>query len=317
MQIQERLIVPGLGVVILLSAFILGVPLVYKLLLGLLGLAAAGTYFAPHEVQVETRTAIAALGLIILLIVSSTAFWLTLLSFGAIAALQFQHRQALQRNPATIAWLSTVLKSAQARRSGRVYGGGNAGEEAGSVAAAGDGEGAQAPAQLGVSDLPAFVRMNPAGVGSAILGVIVLLSLFIPWVIFLVSYDQEVWGGVQEEWENMSYTLLAAADTLEMSQPRVLFGILLVLALLSISSIVLPRFVVAIVAVSGFLVTSFSWLYFLGEQLFAKHFFADFAPPGVGAATFPFLGVLLASVCFVVIFLLQLIPGLNRRRSRG
>ncbi len=54
MQIQERLIVPGLGVVTLLSAFMLDVPLVYKLLLGLLGLAATGTYFAPHAVQVET-----------------------------------------------------------------------------------------------------------------------------------------------------------------------------------------------------------------------------------------------------------------------
>lgn len=39
MQIQERLIVPGLGVVILLRLHILGVPLVYKLLLGLLGLS--------------------------------------------------------------------------------------------------------------------------------------------------------------------------------------------------------------------------------------------------------------------------------------
>ena len=116
MQIQERLIVPGLGIVILLSAFILGVPLVYQLLLGLLGLAAAGTYFAPSGVQVETRIAIAALGLIILLIVSSTAFWLTLLSFGAIAALQFPHRHTLQRQSATVTWLSTVLEAAQARR---------------------------------------------------------------------------------------------------------------------------------------------------------------------------------------------------------
>ena len=89
MQVQERLIVPGLGVVILLSAVILGAPLVYKLLLGVLGLAAAGTWFAPRQVQVETRIAISALGLVILLLVISTAFWLTLLSFGAIAALQF------------------------------------------------------------------------------------------------------------------------------------------------------------------------------------------------------------------------------------
>ncbi len=320
MQIQERLIVPGLGIVILLAAFILGVPLVYNLLLGLLGLAATGTYFAPHAVQVETRIAIAALGLVILLIISSTAFWLILLSFGAIAALQIPHRQTLQRSPATIAWLNALWERRSGAPASEATGGGT-GEEGGAigVATAGDGESAQAPAQppLDADALPGFVRMNVAGVGSAILGVVTLLSLFMPWVVFLVTYDQEVWGGMQEEWQNMSYTLLAAADTLEMAQPRVFFGILLVLALLSIASIVLPRFVVAIVAVAGFLVTSFSWLYFFGEQLFAKHFFADFVPPGVGALTFPFLGALLASVCFTVIFALQLIPGLNRRRSRG
>ena len=304
MQIQERLIVPGLGVVILLAAFILGVPLVYKLLLGLLGLAATGTYFTPHAVQVETRIAIAALGLIILLIISSTAFWLILLSFGAIAALQIPHRHTLQRSSATIAWLNTVLE----RRSGEAVGGG-AGEEAGAVAAAGDGESAQAPPSLGVDTLSGFVRLNVAGVGSAILGALVLLSLFIPWVIFMVTYN--------DEWENTSYTLLAAAETLEITQPRVFFGILLVLGLSSIASIVLPRAVSAIVAVAGLGVTSFSWVYFLGEQLFAKALFGDIAPPGVGAMTLPYLGALLATFCFMVIFLLQLIPGLNRSRGKG
>ncbi len=57
MQVQERLIVPGLGVVILLSVFLMGAPLMYLLLLGLLGLAAVGTYYVPHAVQVETRIA--------------------------------------------------------------------------------------------------------------------------------------------------------------------------------------------------------------------------------------------------------------------
>ena len=307
MQMQERLIVPGLGVVILLSAFILGVPLVYKLLLMLLGLGAAGTYFVPHAVQVETRIAIAALGLIILLIVSSTAFWLSLLAFGAIAALQVQHRHTLQRSPATIEWVNALLQ----RRSMAAREAAGGGEEA----AAGDGGSALIAASAG--DLPAFVRMNVAGIGSSVLGAIVLLSLFIPWVIFLVTYDQEVWGGMQEEWQSMSYTLLAAAGTLENNVPRVLFGILLVLSLSGIASIVLPRAVAALVAVAGFLVTSFSWLYFFGEQLFAKHFFADFVPPGVGAATIPYLGALLASLCFFVIFVLQLIPRLNKPRIKG
>ena len=307
MQMQERLIVPGLGVVILLSAFILGVPLVYKLLLMLLGLGAAGTYFVPHAVQVETRILIAVLGLLILLIITSTAFWLTLMAFGAIAALQVQHRHTLQRSPATIEWLNALLQRRSMAARERAAGGG---EEAA------DGDGASAPAAE-AGALPAFVRMNVAGIGSSVLGVLVLLSLFIPWVIFLVTYDQEVWGDVQEEWQSMSYTLLAAAGTLENNVPRVLFGILLVLSLPSIASIVLPRAVAAIVAVAGFLVTSFSWLYFFGEQVFAKHFFADFVPPGVGAGTIPYLGALLASFCFFVIFVLQLIPRLNKPRSKG
>ncbi len=299
MQMQERLIVPGLGVVILLSAFILGVPLVYKLLLMLLGLGAAGTYFVPHAVQVETRILIAVLGLIILLIITSTAFWLTLMAFGAIAALQVQHRHTLQRSPATIEWLNALLQRRSMATRERAAGGG---EETA------DGDGGSAPAAV-TSDLPAFVRMNVAGIGSSVLGVLVLLSLFIPWVIFLVTYD--------EEWESMSYTLLASADTLENTVPRVLFGILLVLSLPSIASIVLPRAVAAIVAVAGFLVTSFSWLYFFGEDVFTKAFFGDFVPSGVGAITFPFIGALLASVCFFVIFVLQLIPRLNKPRTKG
>ncbi len=305
MQLQERLIVPGLGVVILLSAFILGVPLVYKLLLMLLGLGAVGTYFVPHVVQVEMRILIAVLGLVILLIITSTAFWLTLMAFGAIAALQVQHRHTLQRSPATIEWLNALLQRRSMAAREAAGGGEEAAEGGGSALIAAD-----------AGDLPGFVRMNVAGIGSSVLGAIVLLSLFMPWVIFLVTYDQEVWGGVQEEWESMSYSLLAAAGTLENSVPRVLFGILLVLSLSGIASIVLPRAVAAIVAVAGFLVTSFSWLYFFGEQLFAKHFFADFVPPGVGAATLPFLGALLASLCFFVIFVLQLIPRLNKPRSK-
>lgn len=310
MQIQERLIVPGLGVVILLSAFILGVPLVYKLLLGLLGLAAAGTYFVPHAVQVETRIAIAALGLIILLIISSTAFWLTLLSFGAIAALQFQHRHQLQRNPATIEWLNTMLKDAQARRSGQAAaGGGDAGEEAGAVAAADGGESAQVTVPSWTDTLPGYVRMNAAGVGSSGLGVLALLSLFIPWVIFLLT--------INDEWRGTSFTLLAAADTLESAVPRVFFGILLVLCLSSVASIVLPRAVAAIVAVAGLLVTTFTWFYFMGSQVLDKHILGDFIPPGVGAVTSPYFGAMLASFCFLVIFILQLIPRLNRSRSKA
>ena len=309
MRIQERLIVPGLGVVILLSAFVLGVPLVYRLLLGVLGLAAVGTYFAPHAVQVETRMAIAALGLIILLIVSSTAFWLTLLAFGAIAALQFPHRHELQRNPATFAWLHTAWKAAEARRFGRARGGGDAGGETGVVAGAGDSGSGQAPATLDPGPLPAFVRMNVAGIGSSVLGALVVVSIFVPWVIFLVTYN--------DQWESMSYTLLGAADTLEIAQPRVFFGLLLVLGLLSVASIVLPRAVAAIVAAAGWIVTAFSYLYLFGEQVFERAILGDFIPSGLGAVTLPYVGAVLAGFCFAGIFVLQLIPRLNRSRGNG
>ena len=195
MQEYERFIAPGLGIVIILATFILGVPLVYRVLLGLLGLAAAGTYFAPRRVQVETRIAVAALGLIILLIVSSTAFWLALLSFAAIGALQFPNRHQLQRNPATITWLRALLKRAQARRTRHVDDGGDASEEAGVAAAAGDGE-SGAPSTAGISAaLPGFVRMNLAGVGGVVVGALVLGSVFMPWYGFLVSVSGESVGG--------------------------------------------------------------------------------------------------------------------------
>ncbi|MCY4581648.1 MAG: hypothetical protein OXE50_02430 [Chloroflexi bacterium] len=262
MQIQERLIVPGLGVVILLSAFILGVPLVYKFLLMLLGLGAAATWFAPQAVQVETRIVIAALGLVILLVITSTAFWLTLMAFAAIAALQFPHRHTLQRSPATIEWLNAQVQRWLLHRNPAA---GNEG------AAAGGGEAADGGSPPVADAPPTFGRGTPAGIGSSVLGALVLLSLFIPWVWLLVVFDQEVWGGREDEWQGMGHTLLGAAGVLESSVPYVFFGILLVLGLLSAASVVLPRAVVAIAAVAGWLVSVSSYFFFfepLVENLF-------------------------------------------------
>ncbi|MCY4449955.1 MAG: hypothetical protein OXE02_14045 [Chloroflexi bacterium] len=305
MQIQERLIVPGLGVVIVLSAFMLGVPLVYKLILGLLGLAAAGTYFAPRQVQVEIRVAVAALGLIILLIVISTAFWLTLLSFGAIAALQFPHRRELQWNPATIAWLGTVLKAAQARRSGRVDGG--AGAEAGAAAAARDGESAQAPAPPGASALPGFVRVNAAGISGLVAGVLVLMSVFLPWFGFLISASGETAGG-------LNFTLRTASGEFELPAFGLFFFTLIALGLLSIVSIVLPRVVAAIIAGAGLAVTLTSYLYVVG---LIQNEADELSDIGVGVTAVPAIGALLAGLCFLVMFVLQLIPKANASRGAG
>ena len=300
-ETQERFIVPGLGIVILLSAFLLGVPLVYKLLMGLLGLATAGTYFAPHKVQVETRIAIAALGLIILLLVTSTAFWLTLLSFGAIAALQYQYRHTLQRKPATIAWLRTVVEAAQARRVGRADGGGDADEEAG--AGAGDDESRpRAPSAAGA--LPGFVRINVAGVGGPFMGALVILSVFMPWYGFLVSAFGEMAGG-----DNL--TLIAAAEEMDLAALRAFFFVLLALGVSSIISIALPRAVAAIIAGLGFTVTLASYLYMVAEVERAA---GELSNIGAGVTTIPAIGALLAGACFLVMLVLQLIPGANRSR---
>ena len=306
MQIQERLIVPGLGVVILLAAFILGVPLVYKLLLALLGIAAFATYFAPHAVQVETRIAIAAIGLIILLIVSSTAFWLTLLSFAAIAALQIPHRHTLQRSLATVAWVNELLESRSWTQAGAA--GAGSGQEAGAATTADGGEGAPAPAPAGTGSYPAFLRMDVAGIGSSIFGAICVVSVFLPWVLFVVSDEVES--------EGMSYTLMAVTEPLESSVPTVFLVLVLVIGLVGAASFVIPRAVSVIVGVAGLLVTLVSYFY-LFDQLKAgfTDAFGGFVPPGLDINTLPHLGALLAFFCFLVILVLQLIPALNRPRG--
>ena len=305
MHILERLIAPGLGVVIILATIILGVPIVYRVLLGILGLAAAGTYFAPHRVQVETRIVISALGLVILLIVSSTAFWLTLVSFGAIAALQLPHRHTLRRNPATFAWLSTVLKVARARQSGRADGS-DAAEGTGVAATAGDGKSrVQMPTVL--RTLPGFVRVNVAGIGGLVAGVLVLASVFMPWYGFLASaYGEQAAGA--------NLTLWAGAGELGLPALIAFFFILLVLGVLSIVSIGLHRAIAAIIAAVGFVVTLASYFYVFAE---VEREAAELRSIGVGVTTLPAVGSLIAGLVFLVMFVLQLIPRANRSRVAG
>ena len=309
MRDYERFIAPGLGIVIILATFILGAPLVYRVLLGILGLAAAGTYFAPHRVQVETRLAIAALGLIILLIVSSTAFWLALLSFAVIGALQLPNRHLLKRNPATIAWLRTALRGVKARRFGRADLSDDAEGEAAEVAAeAANGEG-KAPSTLaGIGEaLPGFVRLNAAGVGGLIAGVIVLGSVFMPWYGFLVSGYGEL-----EDVGNL--TLRAGAQEFGLPALTAFFWVVLLLGVLSIISIGLPRLVAGIIAAAGFAVTLASYFYLFAE---VEREAAELRSVGLGVTTIPAAGCLIAGLVFLVMLALQLIPRANRSRSQA
>ena len=105
---QERLVVPGLGVVILAGVLLLeGASTASTVVLGLLGVGAIATFFAPEPVQVETRIGIAAVGLLyLILFFGSWGLWLVVLGLGGIGALQIRHRSELQRTPVTIAWLN-------------------------------------------------------------------------------------------------------------------------------------------------------------------------------------------------------------------
>ncbi len=284
MNLQERFITPGLGIVVLLSAFVLGVSLVYQLALGLLGLAVAASYCAPHRMQVEVRIAASALGLVILLIISSAAFWLILLSFGAIAALQFPHRHKLQRNPATIEWLGTVWRDIQARRSGRVV------------------ENVDGEAETTPPTLPGFIRVNAAGIGGLVAGLLVLVAVFMPWYGFLISAYGEMAGGE-------SLTLRAASEELDLPIVAAFFYVLAGLGVLSVATIVLPRVGAAIVAVLGLVTTIASYGYVVAQ---VEREVAELSQIGVGATTIPAVGALLAGACFLVMLVLQLIPAANR-----
>ena len=323
MQSIQRLIVPALGVVIVLCTFMLGVPVVFRVLLVLLGVAAVGTHFLPHAVQVETRIAIAALGLVILLIVSSTALWLAVLSFAAIAALQIPHRGTLERSLATVAWLETTLKAVRARRSGRDAAADGDAEEPRAAAdgvgeeprAAADGVGEEPRAATtardeerslragpaGIESLPGFVRVNVAGVAGTVCGVVALISTFLPWI--LVAADT-VWG----ETVTVGLTLREAAAEWGWPALSAFFAVLVVLGAASIASMVLPRVVVIVIAGAGLAVAGTSVIYSFVE------FNEAASQYGVSAVALPNVGPLLAGGCYLATGVLHLIPACNKTR---
>ena len=303
MKAKEHLIVPTLGVVVILTTFILGVPIVYKVLIGLLGLAAVGTYFAPRAVQIETRIAIAGAGLVILLLVSSTAFWLALLSFGAIAALQIQHLGTLQRNLATVTWLDGLVKAAKARRAGQTPGG--EGGDAGTVGEGAASQGGQVVASWHDS-VPGFVRLNVSGVGGAILGALALFAIFQPWTLVVAD---TAWG----ETVSVSVTMQEAAADVQLGALNWFFPALIVLAVAGIATIGLPRIFAAGIGIAGAAVAVAAYLYIVGQFGEAEQAIAE---EGASAFPFPHRGSILAVLCYLGIILLQAIPAWNRKRRQ-
>ena len=294
MTVQERIIVPVLGVAILLAVFTMGAPVLYMVLLGLLGLAAVGTYFAPPVVQVETRAGIAVLGLVILVFYfSSLSFWLALLSFGAIGVLQVRHRGMLRKNPATIEWVNAVL----ARR-------GSAAAQTGGGGESSDGG---ANAASGKSGAGVFRRrMTGAAIGAPVMGVIALVSPTLPWVALFFSGSGE------------SVTIgISGLETGELVREdgggnviNLVVGAGVVLALLSIPSLFLPRVVPVIVGIAGMLLVVFAFVYVYIQ--FSETLAEEAGYYGLNATLLPHVGFFVTGGAFLLVALLHIIPAACR-----
>ncbi len=305
MRIKEEYIVPALGAVILLSAFgfaTSGFSLIYPVLLGMLGLAAVGTFFVPPAVQVEVRIAIAVLGLLILVFYfSSVSFWLALLAFGAIGASQIRHGSVLTMPPHTVAYVKTLLEKRGAAGAGSGAGGDGSGETA-QTGAAGQGSAVQS-----LGPLQRMLRVSVGGIGGVVLGAFILLSIFtMPYVGLVVD---DGWS----EPEAMSFTFQEMSEEFDRELgdgvPGMLFIVLAVVAAVSAASVILPRWAVVIAGIAGMAVMLLSYGYI----------FAEFSEAAQGAnvsiIAIPDIGWFVAGGCFLVLVVLQLIPAFNRARG--
>ncbi len=301
MRIKEEYIVPALGAIALLSVFgfaTSGLSLIYPVLLGILGLAAVGTFFLPPAVQVEVRIAIAALGLIVLVFYfSSVSFWLALLAFGAIGASQIRHGSVLTMPPHTVAYVKALLEKQ----------GASGAEVAGSGEAAQTGAAAPAAALQGLGALQRMLRVNVGGIGGAVLGAFILLSIFTMPYVALVADN----GWSEPEILSVTFREVTQEFNREAEDgvPGMLFIVLAVLAAVSTASVILPRWAVIITGIAGMAVTLLSYGYI----------FVEFSEAAQGAnvsiITIPHIGWFVAGGCFLVMTVLQLIPAFNRARG--
>lgn len=294
MRETDRFVVPALGVAVIIAVFVLGTAGFYSIgyvaILFVLGLAAIGTYFVPEQVQVETRAAIAVLGLIVLIFMfSSLGFWLALLAFGTIGALQFPHRGTFQIPPHTYTWLNDVL--AQRRAAGTTAG---ADDEA--VAPA-------QPAEAVPTETSGSGLMGKAGIGgiaASALGIIILCTAVMPW--FELSFDgSEARSRSWSAWELVQELRAEDGDS---PIPYGIAGATMALALLAGASLVLPRWAPAVVGVAGLAVMIFTYIYVAGVLRLDE--IPDEVEAGFG------VGFWLASLAFILVAGLQLIPRPNR-----
>ena len=278
----------------------MGGGLLLKLLIGLLGLAAVGTYYAPHQVQVETRAAIAVLGLLLLVFYfSSLGFWIVLLSFCIIGALQLQHRGILQYPPRTFAWLNDVLAKRDTQAYSEPPETSTPPETSASAAAPeaqADAEDAPAPpasAAPPVSLGPLQGRLSIAGIAAALGGIIILLTVNMSW--YTIG-----WGGEEVFALNGHELAEALAEDEDSSMPWLFLWALAALGVATVPSVLLPRVVPILVSAAGMLVSAAAFVYILQatEALDAIEEGASVNVPGAFVVGFIFL----------VILVLHLIP---------
>lgn len=312
MKEQEQFIVPGLGVVALISVLLLGTTyysLAYLALLGLLGAGAIGSYFLPAAVQVEARVAIAALGLLVLVFMfSSLGFWLALLSFGAIGALQIRHRGILRMPPThTLEWLKTLQAQLGGGGAKAAPSSASPGDEVAASAQPGEAVPTVASAQparsapTGISGSGIMGRAGVGGIGASLLGIIVLLTALMPW--FGISYaflgERETFSS----WELIQELKEEDADSPISQWIAVALG---ALALLATASFVLPRWAPLVVGMAGLAVMIFTFIYVTFV------FRLNEIPPDSGVSATFGAGFWLATLAFILMAGLQLIPRPNR-----
>lgn len=294
MRETDRFVAPALGVAVIIAVFVLGTTGFYSIgyvaILFVLGLGAIGTYFLPKQVQVETRAAIAVLGLIVLIFMfSSLGFWLALLAFGTMGALQFRHLGTFQMPPHSYTWFNDVL--AQRRAAGTTADATGAGD--GSVAPA-------EPAEIAPTRAPGSGIMGKAGIGATALGIVILLTPVMPW--FDLSFDGSEAGS--RSWSAWELVQELRAEDGDSPIPYAIAGALGVLALLAGASLILPRWAPAVVGVTGLAVMIFTFIYVFG--VFDLGEIPDQVEAGFGA------GFWLALLAFILVAGLQLIPRTKR-----